>query len=419
MIGVRKLKIKIAGENRNEQYTFIRDSMYAQYLALNRAMSCLATAYLSRNKDVYKEALKSLTNSNPIFNDINFGKGIDTKSSITQTVKKHLQADIKNGLAKGKRSIRNYKRNYPLMTRGRDVKIYYNDDNCTEVKIKWVNGIVFDVLMGAHYNKNDIELRSFLRKIINNEYRLSQSSICFDKRNRLMLILSVNMPEQETREVVKGRIVGVDLGMKIPAYVALSDSQYIGKPLGSINDFLKVRKQFQERKERLQKQLAINKGGKGRTKKMQSLDSFTRKEKNFANTYNHGISKAIIEFAKKYKAEQINVEFLKLAGNEKEILSSTIRYWNYCQLQQMIEYKANREGITVKYVDPYLTSQTCSKCGHYEPGQRKGQELFECKSCGEKMNADRNAAFNIARSTKYITAKEQSEFFKIQNKIVV
>ena len=234
-----------------------------------------------------------------------------------------------------------------------------------------------------------------------------------------MLILSVNMPEQETREVVKGRIVGVDLGMKIPAYVALSDSQYIGKPLGSINDFLKVRKQFQERKERLQKQLAINKGGKGRTKKMQSLDSFTRKEKNFANTYNHGISKAIIEFAKKYKAEQINVEFLKLAGNEKEILSSTIRYWNYCQLQQMIEYKANREGITVKYVDPYLTSQTCSKCGHYEPGQRKGQELFECKSCGEKMNADRNAAFNIARSTKYITAKEQSEFFKIQNKIVV
>lgn len=412
MITVRKLKIVIAGEKKNEQYKFIRDSIYSQYLALNRAMSYLGTAFLSRNKEVYREALKSLVNSNPIFNDINFGKGVDTKSSVVQTVKKNIQADIKNGLAKGDRSIRNYKRNYPLMTRGRDLKFYYGDDNCKDVKIKWVNGIIFDVLMGSQYNRNDIELRTFLGKIINNEYTISQSSICFDKKNRLMVILSANIPEKESRGVINGRTVGVDLGIKVPAYVVLSDSQYIGKPLGSIEDFLKIRQQFKERKERLQKQLAINIGGKGRTKKMQSLDSFTEKEKNFANTYNHRISKAIIDFAKKYKAEQINVEFLAMASSEKDVLSSTIRYWSYYQLQQMLEYKAGREGITLKYVDPYLTSQTCSKCGHYEPGQREEQEWFECKSCGEKMNADRNAAFNISRSTKYITSSEQSEYFK-------
>ncbi len=412
MITVRKLKILIDGENRNESYKFIRDSIYAQYLALNKAMSYLGTAYLSRDKEIFKEAIKSLNNSNPIFDNINFGKGIDTKSSVNQTVKKHIQADIKNGLAKGERSIRNYKRDYPLMTRGRDLKFYYSDTNLTKVKVKWVNGIIFDIILGKEYNKNDLELRSFLNQVINKEYKISQSSICFDKHNRLILNLSVNITDNTPSEIVKGKIVGVDLGMKIPAYVTLNDSEYIGKSIGDINDFLKVRKQFKERKERLQKQLAINKGGKGRVKKMQLMDAFTDKEKNFANTYNHGVSKAIINFAKKYKAEQINVEFLALADSEKEILSSTIRYWSYYQLQQMIEYKANREGITVKYVDPYLTSQTCSKCGNYEVGQRINQELFECKLCGNKMNADRNASFNIARSTKYISSKEESDFYK-------
>lgn len=80
----------------------------------------------------------------------------------------------------------------------------------------------------------------------------------------------------------------------------------------------------------------------------------------------------------------------------------------------MIEYKAKREGIVVKYVDPYHTSQTCSECGNYEEGQRETQEKFICKSCGFSANADYNASRNIAMSTKYISSKEESDYYKLK-----
>ena len=61
-------------------------------------------------------------------------------------------------------------------------------------------------------------------------------------------------------------------------------------------------------------------------------------------------------------------------------------------MQQMIEYKAKLQGVAVIYVEPYMTSQTCSKCGL--KGERTGK-LFICPIHGLE-NADVNAAFEIA-----------------------
>ncbi|MCI9070845.1 MAG: hypothetical protein HFJ14_09335, partial [Clostridium sp.] len=122
---VRKVKVIIDNDNeelRKEQYKFIRESQYAQYKGLNLAMGYLLSGYYSSNMDVkseqFKEHLKTITNSLKIFEDISFGKGIDTKSSITQKVKKDFSTALKNGLARGERSATNYKRTTALMTRG-------------------------------------------------------------------------------------------------------------------------------------------------------------------------------------------------------------------------------------------------------------------------------------------------------------
>lgn len=402
MITVRKLKLTIIGtdEERKQGYKFIRDSQYAQYQGLNLAMSILSSAYLESNRDIksdiFKEAQKSLTNSNPIFDNIGFGTGIDTKSAITQRVKKDFKTSLKNGLAKGERTITNYKRDYPLLTRGRDLKFQYKDD---DIIIKWVNKIQFKVVLGSgKIKENKIELQYTLHKIINKEYKVGQSSLQFDRNNNLILNLNLDIPYNPKNETVEGRTLGVDLGIKYPAYMCLNDDTYKREHIGSIDDFLRIREQMQDRRRKLQHDLKFIKGGKGRKKKTQALDRLRDKEKNFATTYNHMISKNVVEFAKKNQCEYINMEKLTKDGFNNKIL----RNWSYYQLQQYIEYKAEREGIQVRYIDPSYTSQTCARCGHIDKENRQTQEKFICTKCGFELNADHNASINIARSDKYI-----------------
>lgn len=401
MITVRKLKLVVVNEDKelmNEQYRFIRDSQYAQYQALNLGMGYLMTGYLASNKDIkseyFKEWQKGLKNSNPIFKGIEFGKGVDTLSAVTQKVKKDFKTSLKNGLAKGERTSTNYKRTFPLITRGRNLTFYEQDG---DIFIKWVNKIVFKVVFNAR-KENTLELQHTLQKVINGEYKLSQSSLEFDRNNNLILNLTMDISFKQEDNLIKDRVLGVDLGVKYPAYVCLNDDTYKREHIGEALELIKQREQYQARRRRTQQQLKNVKGGKGRHKKLKNLDRLSDCERNFAKTYNHMISKRIVEFAKKHKCEYIHLEKLTKDGFDNTIL----RNWSYYELQQMIEYKADRLGIKVRYVNPAYTSQTCSRCGNIDKENRQTQETFVCTKCGFKLNADHNAAINIARSIEFM-----------------
>lgn len=401
MLTVRKIKLMIVNddeEKRNEQYKFIRDSQYAQYLGLNRCMGYLMSGYYANCMDIKSESFKehqnTIKNSLQVFEGINFGKGVDSKSSITQKVKKDFSAALKNGLAKGERSITNYKRNFPLMTRGRDLKFQY-DTNEIDILIRWVNKITFRCVLGEH--KNSLELQHTLHKVINKEYKVGQSSLTFDKNNKLILNLTLDIPIKKDDDFVKNRTLGVDLGIAVPAYASISDCTYKRKAFGTFEEFAKVREQFKARRNRLYKQLEASRGGRGRKDKLKAMDQFREKEKNFAKTYNHFLSKNIVNFAKKNQCEFINME--KLDGTSLE--GKVLGLWSYYQLQEMIKYKADRENIKVRYVNPAFTSQKCSKCGNIDKENRETQAKFICKECGLNINADYNASINISMSKDF------------------
>jgi putative transposase len=82
--------------------------------------------------------------------------------------------------------------------------------------------------------------------------------------------------------------------------------------------------------------------------------------------------------------------------------------WPVAELLQMITYKGEEAGLKVERVNPYKTSQTCSRCGvikenfSFKDRVKNDMPVFVCDSCGFQDNADYNAAKNISRSTLVI-----------------
>jgi putative transposase len=68
-------------------------------------------------------------------------------------------------------------------------------------------------------------------------------------------------------------------------------------------------------------------------------------------------------------------------------------------------------GIGVEVVPEYYTNKECSICGEIHDDGRIHRGLYVCRRTGRKINADVNAALNIARRIGYkvkITRKIES-----------
>ncbi|HBG2132306.1 TPA: transposase [Clostridioides difficile] len=319
-----------------------------------------------------------------------------TLSLVTQRIKKDYSNDFV-GIITGQKSLRNYRNDNPLMISNQQLDFKYIEDT---FYLDVMCGYRLEIILGRRDNQNVNELKSTLHRILSKEYKVCDSSMQFDKNNRdVILNLGIDIPNKSNMyEAIKGRTLGIDLGVEVPIFMCLNDNTYIKKGIGDINNFLRVRQQIQVRRRKLQKDLTLTNGGKGRKKKLQLLDKLQENEKNFVKTYSHALSKRIIEFAKKNKCEYINLEKLTKDGFDNIIL----RNWSYFDLQRMIENKAKREGITVRYVNPSFTSQKCSKCGEIDKKNRQTQADFKCINCGFELNADHNAAINIARSLDFV-----------------
>jgi IS605 OrfB family transposase len=123
------------------------------------------------------------------------------------------------------------------------------------------------------------------------------------------------------------------------------------------------------------------------------------REARFQRDTNHCISKALVT---KAAAARKALALEDLSGiREWTAVRRAHRYarhsWAFFQLRAFLAYKAAWAGILVYLVDPRNTSQTCSQCGHCDKANRKSQAEFSCQRCGMQMNANVNAAINIAR----------------------
>ena len=198
------------------------------------------------------------------------------------------------------------------------------------------------------------------------------------KSGKYIAQIAVELSEQQSRS---GKIMGVDLGLKVPAVVVIEGgkTKFVGN--GRQNKFIKRKHRCVRRK-------------LGRLKKLKAIKKRHDKEQRWMKDQDHKISRQIVNFAKENNVAVIRMERLTNIRNTARTSrknEKNLHTWSFYRLAQYIEYKAILAGIKVEYVNPKHTSQKCPKCGELN---KVNDRKYKC-GCGYKAHRDRVGAINM------------------------
>lgn len=183
-----------------------------------------------------------------------------------------------------------------------------------------------------------------------------------------------------TDQIKKEEVIGVDVGENNMAAASTGQVWKAGKLKHKRDQYLGLRARLQSN---------------GSQSAKQHLRKTSGRERRHVTHVNHVVSKSIVEEAVKEKAKVIVLEDLTHIRDRVKAgkrVRSRLHRWPFRELQQQIEYKAQRRGINVMYVDPRYTSQTCSAC--QQLGKR-AKHRFVCPHCGLRAHSDLNASRNL------------------------
>lgn len=303
----------------------------------------------------------------------------------------------------GKKSLRSFRSDQPIELSNQSIYLFKeNDEYCLSLGLlstegKKSFGFKKNFLISVIICAKDKSQKVILDRCLSGEYKVSGSQI-IRKKNKWIFNLCYGF-EAHKSELDPENILGVDLGITAPVYMATNYDNYWRE---SIRDNSIINQKI-----RLAKKLSIAKSqrkcvgdgscGHGHSARMKVYNKYASKAYNLQQTKNHIWSRFVVDQAIKKNCGTIQME--NLSGFTESQESTYLKNWSYYDLQQKIKYKAEEKGISVVFIDPKQTSQRCSKCGciHRENRPKKpNQSVFCCIECGYETNADFNAAKNIA-----------------------
>jgi putative transposase len=200
------------------------------------------------------------------------------------------------------------------------------------------------------------------------------------KSGKWIAQVAIDVNEQQTQNTPV--IMGVDLGLKIPAVAVTNNGKIRFFGNGRQNKY--IRRKYKVLRQQL-----------GKAKQLKKIKQIGDKEQRWMKDQDHKISRQIINFAKKHHVSVIRLEKLTNIRNTARTSrknEKNLHTWSFYRLSKYIEYKANLEGIKVEYVNPKYTSQKCPKC---QTLNKANDRKYVCKCCGYTTHRDRVGAFNI------------------------
>ena len=221
--------------------------------------------------------------------------------------------------------------------------------------------------------------------LLNDDYSFSTSTVHYDSEGDEFYLhaamergLDVSSPEKAE----DSRVLGVDCN--VDDHIAVTST---GRFVGNAEYLNHQRREFEKRRASLQET--------GTRSAHLTFQQMGNRFERWSEDYLHRCSKEIVAEAKRHDCTHIVFEDLEQI-RERISDGKKFQQWAFRELQEQTLYKAELVGIVVEMVEPSYTSQQCSKCGCTLEENRNGQR-FACLDCSYTVNADYNAAKNVAR----------------------
>lgn len=319
----------------------------------------------------------------------------DVIANLPSALTNQCIRDAKSIVKKYNKACRDADRkNAKLAKQGKDIKVvatipvlrkpccYINNQNYK------VNGdyIEFPVLVNGKSKRLSVKAKmTDNQKSVFANSKLGTMRIVY-KNNKIVAQIVYEVSEPVYND--DGNTMGIDLGIKCPAVSYISDGNIKFYGNGRKNKYM--RRHYAYLRKKLQKEKHID-----------AVKRINDKEQRIMRDIDHKLSHDIIETAVAHDVKTIKLECLaniRSTARTSRKNNHSLHNWSFYRLAQFIEYKAKLAGITVEYVNPAYTSQTCPVCSHVHHANDRN---YVCK-CGFHIHRDVLGAMNICNSTEYV-----------------
>ena len=207
--------------------------------------------------------------------------------------------------------------------------------------------------------------------------------------------VSVSIEVKDNTDTISNEGIGIDLGIKDLA--VCSD----GNTYGNINKTQRVKK-LEKRKRRLQRSVSrrYEKNKKGASycktsnivKREKELLRIYKRLTNIRQNHLHQTTSEIV----KRKPSFICMEDLNVSGMMKnKHLSKALQEQKLYEFRKQIEYKSERNNISVIIADRFFpSSKLCSCCGNIKRDLKLSDRIYKCE-CGNIIDRDFQASLNL------------------------
>jgi len=253
------------------------------------------------------------------------------------------------------------------------------------------------IFMPLHWKSTNIKClgRSGWSEIISK--KCWAAHIWFDKLSSLWRATVFCAAPSIEEPVWSGRVLGVDLGIKRLA--VLSDGT-----------FLKYG--WLRHKNERDRQLIAKLQQHGTRSALRRAKWLWRKIRHRNQTAAHQLVAEVMRHTEPGDAVaiedlgQLNERIQQYTGAQNRRLAGSFPYG---LIRCYLKLACEKSGRKLVVVNPADTSRMCSKCGQVDRRSRKSQAHFVCTSCGYQVDADLNAARNIAARAGSVLANGGAE----------